>query len=81
MPDYINVTLLQKGKSVDIRIPTKIEVKRLIKELDSIFNNSFSRTKYQLHVVNKGLVLDEGMILQRFPVASGDILEIKEILE
>lgn len=81
MSDYINVTLLQKGQSVDIRVPTKIEVKRLIKELDSIYNYPFTRTKYQIHVINKGLILDEGQVLQHYPVTTGDILEIEEILK
>lgn len=81
MAGHINVTLRSVEQSKDIRIPTKIEVKRLIRELDNIFSYPYQRTKYQLHIVNKGLILDEGDILAQHPVTTGDILEIREILE
>ncbi len=37
METHINVTLHDGGGIRDLRIPTHIEVRRLIKELDSIF--------------------------------------------
>lgn len=37
METHINVTLHDGGRIRDLRIPTHIEVRRLIKELDSIF--------------------------------------------
>lgn len=81
MAGHINVTFRCLDISKDIRIPTKIEVRRLVRELDQIFNYPHQREKYQIHVVNKGLVLDEGDIVAHFPVTTGDILELKEIRE
>ncbi len=79
MRNHINVTLIFQDQSVDVRIPMKIEVRRLIREFDRIFQYKKERTKYQLRVLNKGLVLDEGKVLSRYPITSGDIIEIKEI--
>lgn len=51
----------------------------MIRELDKIFKMKEIRKKYQLRVVNKGLVLDEGKWLSHYPVATGDVIEIEEI--
>nr|WP_245335208.1 EsaB/YukD family protein [Streptococcus oricebi] len=67
-------------KDLDIRIPTKIEIRRLIKEIDSIFGYNKQRKKYQLRVINKGILLDEGKILSDYPVTTGDLVEIEEII-
>lgn len=79
MDNHINVTLIFKGQSMDVRIPIKIEVRKLIREFDKIFGNDSLRHKYQLRVVNKGLVLDEGKWLARYPVTTGDVIEVEEI--
>lgn len=79
MDSHINVTLIFKGKSMDVRIPTKIEVRRLVREFDNIFKNDTVRHKYQLRIVNKGLVLDEGKWLAHYPVTTGDVIEVEEI--
>ena len=81
MVSHINVTLRSLEQVRDVRIPTEIEVRRLVKELDRIFQYPYQRTKYQLYVANKGLILDEGDILAHFPITTGDVLEVKEILE
>ena len=38
MEQHINITLRLKERDVDIRIPRRIEVRRLIREVDAIFN-------------------------------------------
>ena len=55
------------------------EVRRLIRELDQIFGSAMEpRSKYQLRVVNKGILLDEGKVVQEYPITSGDLIEIEE---
>ncbi|MEX2803495.1 EsaB/YukD family protein [Streptococcus sp. H31] len=78
MDSHINITILNKGKRADIRLPENMEVSHLIKELDTIFNQTQVRKKYQIRVVNKGLILDEGKVLKDYPVTTGDLLEIME---
>ncbi|MFU2223088.1 EsaB/YukD family protein [Streptococcus pluranimalium] len=78
METHINVTIYLNDNNYDIRIPRKIETKQLIKELDTIFSYPKKRVKYQLKVLNKGLLLDEGDVLSDFPLASGDQLKIEE---
>lgn len=81
MTTHINITLHHKGRVRDLRIPVRIEVRRLIKELDGIFGENQEREKYQLHIVNKGMILDEGKILADYPVTTGDIIKIVEVKE
>ena len=79
MEQHINITLRLRDRDVDIRIPQRIEVRRLIREFDSIFNTGTERKKYQLRIVNKGLLLDEGKYLSDYPMTTGDLVEIEEI--
>ena len=79
MEQHINITLRLKERDVDIRIPRRIEVRRLSREVDTIFNPGKKRKKYQLRVVNKGLLLDEGKYLSDYPMTTGDLVEIEEI--
>ena len=79
MEQHINITLRLSERDVDIRIPRRIEVRRLIREVDTIFNSGKKRKKYQLRVVNKGLLLDEGKYLSDYPMTTGDLVEIEEI--
>ncbi len=79
MKQHINVTLIYKGQMIDVRIPVKIEIRRFIREMDRIFQYSGERTKFQIRVINKALILDEGKWLFHYPVTSGDIIEIMEI--
>jgi len=76
---HINITLRLKERDVDIRIPRRIEVRRLIREVDAIFNPDKKRKKYQLRIVNKGLLIDEGKQLSDYPLTTGDLVEIEEI--
>lgn len=76
---HINISLKVNNHLEDIRIPTRIEVATLIRELDHIFNDSKPRLKYQLRVVNKGLLLDEGKVIEQYPLTTGDIVEIEEL--
>ena len=66
MEGHINITLRLQDKDVDIRI-------------DQIFNIEGKRHKYQLRIINKGLILDEGKVLADYPVTTGDLVEIEEI--
>ena len=79
MEQHINITLRLSERDVDIRIPRRIEVRRLIREIDAIFNSGRRRKKYQLRIVNKGLLLDEGKYLSDYPMTTGDLVEIEEI--
>ena len=79
MEQHINITLRLKDRYVDIRIPRKIEVRRLIREIDTIFNPGIKRKKCQLRIVNKGLLIDEGKHLSDYPMTTGDLVEIEEI--
>ena len=79
MEQHINITLRLSERDVDIRIPRRIEVRRLIREVDTIFNSGKKRKKYQLRVVNKGLLLEEGKYLSDYPMTTGDLVEIEEI--
>ncbi|AUW96342.1 EsaB/YukD family protein [Streptococcus pluranimalium] len=78
METHINVTVYMADQKQDVRIPRKIETKQLIKELDNIFAYPKDRLKYQLKVINKGLLLDEGDVLADFPITTGDQLKIEE---
>lgn len=79
MEQHINITLRLRERDVDIRIPRRIEVRRLVREVDTIFNPGIKRKKYQLRIVNKGLLIDEGKHLSDYPMTTGDLVEIKEI--
>ena len=79
MEQHINITLRLKERDVDIRSPRRIEVRRLIREVDAIFNPDKKRKKYQLRIVNKGLLIDEGKQLSDYPMTTGDLVEIEEI--
>ncbi|MBM7643061.1 EsaB/YukD family protein [Streptococcus loxodontisalivarius] len=79
MGEHINVTLSSGQRKMDMRIPTQIEVTKLIKEIDNIFGRATDRRKYQIRVINKGLILDEGKVLAHYPVTTGDLLEIEEV--
>ena len=79
MEQHINITLRLKERDVDVRIPRRIEVRRLIREVDAIFNPDKKRKKYQLRIVNKGLLIDEGKQLSDYPMTTGDLVEIEEI--
>ena len=46
MEQHINITLRLKERDVDIRIPRRIEVRRLIREVDAIFNPDKKRKKF-----------------------------------
>ncbi|MCC9910542.1 secretion accessory protein EsaB/YukD, partial [Streptococcus agalactiae] len=63
MNTHINITLDMGETSKDLRIPLKISVKQLVMELDSIFSRTERRTKYQLRVINKCILLGENYIL------------------
>lgn len=79
MNSHINITLILGEVRKDLRLPKHIEVSRLIRELDTIFKWSRPRRKYQIRVLNKGLLLDEGKYLSDWPVETGDILEVMEV--
>lgn len=79
---HVNITLMAESLpqgTLDMRLPRFIETRRLIVELERIFGCRLSRGKYQLRVVNKGFLIDEGKQLSDYLVTDGDKLEIMEI--
>ena len=76
---HINVTLRLAGQEVDLRLPEKMEIRKLIRELDRIFGLNHQRVKYQIRVLNKGILLEEGQHLAQTSVTTGDILEIEDL--
>lgn len=76
MDTHLNVSLVLSDKSVDIRIPKKVTVQQLSQELISIFN--LKSTRYQLRVLNKGLLLFAGDFLIAYPITSGDRILLEE---
>lgn len=75
---FINISLAMDQKTIDLRIPTQITVKKLSYELNHIFNRPFVGKTYQLFVVNKGLLLSEGDFLSDYPITTGDYLHLEE---
>lgn len=77
--EHINITLFyqqNKQHSVDLRIPTQITVYHLIRELNQIFKKETHHKKYQIKVLNKGILLDEEQKLKDFPITDGDMIEV-----
>lgn len=76
---HINVSITSgnlSDQTYDMRIPVNIETKRLILELEKIFKVQLCQYKYQLRVVNKGYLLDEGKYLSDFLITDGDTIEV-----
>jgi uncharacterized ubiquitin-like protein YukD len=74
---HINVTLHAGARRVDVRIPVKITVYQLLVELGQIFPDlGQPARRYQLRIPTKGLLLTEEDTLSRYPLATGDILEV-----
>lgn len=53
MEQHINITLRLREKDVDIRIPSRIEVRRLIREVDTIFTPGKQRKNINLELSTK----------------------------
>lgn len=78
MANHINVTLIYQAQKQDVRLPVRIEVSHLIRELQQIFKWETLTGQYHIRVANKGLILLAGHHLQDYPVTTGDILVIEE---
>ncbi|HEY0186386.1 MAG TPA: EsaB/YukD family protein [Cellulomonas sp.] len=77
MSSHVDVTLVHQGGRVDLRIPTRITVHRLIDELAAILPGlRAGMRRYQLRIPGKGLLLTEEDVLARHPVAAGDIVDV-----
>ena len=79
--EHINITLMyttNKKKQVDLRIPNNITVYRFVRELNQIFGKNKELSKYQIKVLNKGILLDEEQKIKDFPITDGDIIEVLE---
>lgn len=79
--EHINVTLLYQGnkeKKADLRIPRNISVYRFVREINQIFGRPKEQKKYQLKVINKGILLDDEKKLKQYPITDGDIIEVLE---
>ena len=78
---HITITLSYSNDEtihLDLRIPLKIRVQHLIMELNDLFEKKVNQKKYQLTVLNKGLILGEGCWLKDYPLGDGDRLEVLE---
>ncbi|WP_086348246.1 EsaB/YukD family protein [Candidatus Enterococcus clewellii] len=79
--EHINITLVcsdNRGKIVDLRIPSNITAYRFIRELNQIFGRNKGLNKYQLKVLNKGILLSEEQRIKDYPITDGDIIEVLE---
>lgn len=77
--EHINITLYyQKNRTqkMDVRIPKNISVYRLVRELNQIFGKARENEKYQIKVVNKGIILDEEQKVKDYPITNGDLIEV-----
>jgi uncharacterized ubiquitin-like protein YukD len=74
---HVDVTLQAAGRRIDLRIPTRITVHRLVEELAAIFPGiDEGSTKYQLRVAVKGLLLAEEDVVAQHAVTDGDVVEL-----
>lgn len=77
MSTHVDVTLVAAGRQVDLRVPRRITVHRLVQELAAIFPGiDAGLTRYQLRIRARGLVLTENDVLATGPVTTGDVLEL-----
>ncbi|GHS88026.1 hypothetical protein AGMMS50218_11000 [Actinomycetota bacterium] len=77
MDDHVNVTLVSAGHRLDLRIPTRLTVHRLVRELAAAVPGIDAGVRrYQLRIAAKGLLLTEEDVLARYPVASGDVVDV-----
>lgn len=74
---HVDITLQAGGRRVDLRIPTRITVHRLVEELAAIFPGvDQGSRKYQLRVAAKGLLLAEEDVVAQHAVTDGDVVEL-----
>ncbi|MBL1230568.1 secretion accessory protein EsaB/YukD [Enterococcus sp. BWB1-3] len=79
--EHINITLSYSNNEkagVDLRIPVTSSVYSLIREVNEIFNKDILLKKYQLKVLNKGILLGEEDRLKDYSLTDGDRIEILE---
>jgi len=74
---HVDITLQAAGRRVDLRIPTRITVHRLVEELAAIFPGiDEGSRKHQLRVAAKGLLLAEEDVVAQHAVTDGDVVEL-----
>jgi uncharacterized ubiquitin-like protein YukD len=74
---HLDVTLVAGTRRLDLRVPARITVRRLVVELARIFPGlDEGLPKYQLRVRAKGLLLTEEDVLAMHPVTDGDLVEL-----
>lgn len=76
MNTHINITMLYQDKSLDLRIPIDISVKKLIIELFEIYNYQKQKETYHLKVINKDIVILENELLKNYPLSNGDLIQV-----
>lgn len=77
MTSHVDVTLVAGGRRLDLRIPTRVTVHRLVAELAVIFPGiADGLPRYQLQVQEKGLLLTEEDVLDLHPVTDGDVIQL-----
>ncbi len=79
MDDHVNVTLVSAGHRMDLRIPTRLTVHRLVRELAAAVPGIDAGVpRYQLRIAARGLLLTEEDVLAQHPVANGDVVDVVE---
>jgi len=74
---HVDITFVADGRQADLRIPRRIAVHRLVRELAAIFPGiDVGVGRYQVRVLAKGLLLTEEDVLAGYPVTDGDVVEL-----
>lgn len=79
MPSHVDVTLEHAGGRLDLRVPTRVAVHRLVDELAAIVPGlGTGLGRYQLRVRGTALLLTEEDDLGSGPVVTGDVLVLDD---
>jgi len=74
---HLDVTFVADGRRADLRIPRRIAVHRLVRELAAIFPGlDAGIDRYQVRILAKGLLLTEEDVVASYPVTDGDVVEL-----
>lgn len=77
MRSHVDVTFVAGQRRVDLRIPRRIAVHRLVGELAAIYPGlDAGINRYQVRILAKGLLLTEEDVVASYPVTDGDVVEL-----
>jgi uncharacterized ubiquitin-like protein YukD len=79
MDSHVDVTLVHRSGSLDLRVPARITVHHLLEELMSIVPGlGAGAPRHQVRVRGTGLLLTEEDRLDSGPVVTGAVLVLQE---